>query len=393
MASAVMPTYARAPVTFVRGEGCRLFDSEGRRYLDFAAGIAVCGLGHAHPRLVEALTEQAKRLWHTSNLYRVEGQERVAARLAQLSFGDVVFFANSGAEANECAIKLARRHHAAAGRPARWRVLAFEGSFHGRTLATLAAAGNPRNLENFGPATPGFDHAPYGDLAAAEAQVGPETAAILVEPIQGEGGIRVPDPRFLKGLRALADQTGALLMFDEVQCGLGRSGRLFAHERVGVVPDVMTLAKTLGGGLPVAACVATAGAAAAMTAGSHASTFGGNLLAMAVAETVLDIIAEPAFLAQVARKGETLAAGLDALAARHPSVFESRRGVGLMQGLRCAAPQGEVVDRLRAAGLLVAPAQDRVIRLLPPLIVGEQEIDEALSILDAAAREIPAKAA
>jgi acetylornithine/N-succinyldiaminopimelate aminotransferase len=389
MASAVMPTYARAPVTFVRGEGCRLFDSEGRRYLDFAAGIAVCGLGHAHPRLVEALTEQAKRLWHTSNLYRVEGQERVAARLAQLSFGDVVFFANSGAEANECAIKLARRHHAAAGR----RVLAFEGSFHGRTLATLAAAGNPRNLENFGPATPGFDHAPYGDLAAAEARVGPETAAILVEPIQGEGGIRVPDPRFLKGLRALADQTGALLMFDEVQCGLGRSGRLFAHERVGVVPDVMTLAKTLGGGLPVAACVATAGAAAAMTAGSHASTFGGNLLAMAVAETVLDIIAEPAFLAQVARKGETLAAGLDALAARHPSVFESRRGVGLMQGLRCAAPQGEVVDRLRAAGLLVAPAQDRVIRLLPPLIVGEQEIDEALSILDAAAREIPAKAA
>jgi acetylornithine/N-succinyldiaminopimelate aminotransferase len=393
MASAVMPTYARAPVTFVRGEGCRLFDSEGRRYLDFAAGIAVCGLGHAHPRLVEALTEQAKRLWHTSNLYRVEGQERVAARLAQLSFGDVVFFANSGAEANECAIKLARRHHTAAGRPARWRVLAFEGSFHGRTLATLAAAGNPRNLENFGPATPGFDHAPYGDLAAAEAQVGPETAAILVEPIQGEGGIRVPDPRFLKGLRALADQTGALLMFDEVQCGLGRSGRLFAHERVGVVPDVMTLAKTLGGGLPVAACVATAGAAAAMTAGSHASTFGGNLLAMAVAETVLDIIAEPAFLAQVARKGETLAAGLDALAARHPSVFESRRGVGLMQGLRCAAPQGEVVDRLRAAGLLVAPAQDRVIRLLPPLIVGEQEIDEALSILDAVAREVPAKAA
>ncbi len=393
MTSAVMPTYARAPVTFARGEGCRLFDTDGRAYLDFAAGIAVCGLGHAHPKLVAALTLQAQKLWHTSNLFQVAGQEAVAAKLAALSFGDVVFFVNSGAEANECAIKLARRYHASAGNPERWRILAFEGSFHGRTLATLAAAGNPKNLQGFGPVTPGFDHAPYGDLARATELVGPDTAAILVEPIQGEGGIRVPDPHFLKGLRALADRAGVLLMFDEVQCGLGRSGRLFAHERVGVVPDVMSLAKTLGGGLPVAACVATSRAAAGMTPGSHASTFGGNLLAMAVASAVLDIIAEPAFLASVTRKGEHLAAGLDGLVARHRHVFESRRGVGLMQGLRCSAPQDEVVDRLRAAGLLVVPAQDRVIRLLPPLIVSEQEIDEALLILESVARSMPAKAA
>ncbi len=393
MTSAVMPTYARAPVTFARGEGCRLFDTDGRAYLDFAAGIAVCGLGHAHPKLVEALTLQAQTLWHTSNLFQVAGQETVAAKLAALSFGDVVFFGNSGAEANECAIKLARRYHASTGNPERWRILAFEGSFHGRTLATLAAAGNPKNLQGFGPVTPGFDHAPYGDLARAAEMVGPDTAAILVEPIQGEGGIRVPDPKFLKGLRDIADRAGALLMFDEVQCGLGRSGKLFAHERVGVVPDVMSLAKTLGGGLPVAACIATAKAASGMTPGSHASTFGGNLLAMAVASTVLDIIAEPAFLASVARKGEYLAAGLDGLVARHRHVFESRRGVGLMQGLRCAAPQDEVVERLRAAGLLVVPAQDRVIRFLPPLIVSEQEIDEALLILESIARSMPAKAA
>ena len=393
MTSAVMPTYARAPVTFARGEGCRLFDTDGRAYLDFAAGIAVCGLGHAHPKLVEALTLQAQTLWHTSKLFQVAGQETVAAKLAALSFGDVVFFGNSGAEANECAIKLARRYHASTGNPERWRILAFEGSFHGRTLATLAAAGNPKNLQGFGPVTPGFDHAPYGDLARAAEMVGPDTAAILVEPIQGEGGIRVPDPKFLKGLRDIADRAGALLMFDEVQCGLGRSGKLFAHERVGVVPDVMSLAKTLGGGLPVAACIATAKAASGMTPGSHASTFGGNLLAMAVASTVLDIIAEPAFLASVARKGEYLAAGLDGLVARHRHVFESRRGVGLMQGLRCAAPQDEVVERLRAAGLLVVPAQDRVIRFLPPLIVSEQEIDEALLILESIARSMPAKAA
>lgn len=391
MTSAVMPTYARAPVTFVKGEGCWLIDARGRRYLDFGAGIAVCGLGHAHPGLVEALTRQANTLWHTSNLYGVEGQERVASRLAATSFGDVVFFANSGAEANECAIKLARRHHAAQGNPGKWRILAFEGSFHGRTLATLAAAGNARNLAGFGPAVAGFDHAPYGDLGAAASLVGAETAAILVEPVQGEGGVRVPPPGFLAGLRALADRHGALLMFDEVQCGLGRTGRLFAHEHAGVAPDVMSLAKTLGGGFPVAACVATATAAAGMTAGSHASTFGGNLLAMAVAAAVLDIVAAPDFLAAVVRKGEILAAGLDGLVARHPAVFEQRRGVGLLQGLRCVAPHAALVDKLRDAGLLVVPAQDRVIRLIPPLVVEDMEIGQALRVLDAVARAMPAR--
>ena len=381
-ASAVMPTYQRAAVAFARGEGCALFDSAGRRYLDFAAGIAVCALGHAHPRLVAALAEQAGRLWHCSNLYEITQQEKLAVRLAALSFGELVFFGNSGAEANECAIKLARRHHAAAGHPERWRVLAFEGSFHGRTLATLAAAGNPKNLHFFGPAVLGFDHAPYGDLAAAERLVGPETAAILVEPIQGDGGVRVPPPGFLAGLRDLADRTDVLLMFDEVQTGIGRTGRLFAHQRLGVVPDVMTVAKALGGGFPIGACIATRRAAAAMTAGSHASTFGGNPLAAAVGNAVLEIVGAPGFLDAVARAGAALGHALDALVARRPQVFEARRGIGLMQGLRCRVPSGDLVDRLREAGLLVAPAQDQVIRLLPPLIVTPAEIDEAAALLD-----------
>jgi acetylornithine/N-succinyldiaminopimelate aminotransferase len=380
---AVMPTYQRAQVAFTHGEGCRLYDQAGRAYLDFAAGIAVCALGHAHPHLVAALTAQAQRLWHCSNLFEIPGQEAVAARLAALSFGELVFFGNSGAEANECAIKLARRHHAAAGHPERWRILAFEGSFHGRTLATLAAAGNQKYLHGFGPPVPGFDHAPFDDLGAAERLVGPETAAILIEPIQGDGGgVRMPSAGFLAGLRALADRTGALLMFDEVQTGLGRTGRLFAHQLFGVEPDVMTLAKALGGGFPIGACVATRRAAAAMTAGSHASTFGGSPLAVAVAAAVLEIVAEPRFLAAVARAGEILTAALDALVERHPAVFAARRGIGLMQGLRCRVLPADLVDRLRDAGLLVAPAQDQVIRLLPPLIVSTAEIGEAVAILD-----------
>ena len=380
--SAVMPTYARAPVAFVRGAGCRLWDREGRVHLDFAAGIAVNVLGHAHPRLVRALTAQAETLWHCSNLFEVPGQEDVAGRLAALSFADVAFFGNSGAEANECAIKLARRHHAAAGRPERWRILAFEGSFHGRTLGTLAAAGNPKNLHGFGPAAPGFDHAPFGDLAAAERLVGPETAAILVEPVQGDGGVRVADPAFLAGLRALCDRTGALLMMDEIQTGIGRTGRLFAHEGAGVRPDVMTLAKALGGGFPVGACLATRHAAAGMTAGSHASTFGGNPLAMAVAAEVLATVTAPGFLETVRATGDRLAAGLDALVAARPHLFEARRGMGLMQGLRCRTDPAVVVAAFRDAGLVTAPAQDRVVRLLPPLIVSDAEVDEALAIMD-----------
>jgi len=388
MTSAVMPTYQRAPIAFVRGEGCRLFDRGGRAYLDFAAGIAVCALGHAHPRLIAALTEQAQRLWHCSNLFEVPGQEALAARLVALSFGELVFFGNSGAEANECAIKLARRHHAAAGHPERWRIIGFEGSFHGRTLATLAAAGAPKNLHGFGPPVAGFDHAPYGDLASVERLVGPETAAILVEPIQGDGGIRVPPAGFLAGLRTLADRTGTLLMFDEIQTGLGRTGQLFAYQMAGVEPDVMTLAKALGGGFPIGACVATRRAAAAMTAGSHASTFGGNPLAVAVGGAVLEIVAAPGFLEATGCAGAELAMALDALVARRPAIFEARRGTGLMQGLRCRVPIAELVDRLRNAGLLVAPAQDQVIRLLPPLIARRAEIDEAVGILDQVATAI-----
>lgn len=385
MTSALMPTYARAALSFARGEGSWLIDRDGRRFLDFAAGIAVCALGHAHPALIAALTEQAHRLWHCSNLFEVPEQEAVAARLAEGSFADVVFFGNSGAEANECAIKLARRHHAMAGRAERWRILAFEGSFHGRTLGTLAAAGNPRNLLGFGPPVAGFDHVPFGDLAAAAARIGPETAAILVEPIQGDGGIRMAPPGFLAGLRDLADRHGILLMFDEIQTGIGRTGHLFAYQQAGVVPDVMALAKGLGGGFPVGACLATSTAAAGMTAGSHASTFGGNLLAMSVAAAVLDIVGRPDFLEGVARIGARLAAGLDTLVARYPAVFAARRGTGLMQGLRCAGDQPAMVARLRAHGLIVAPAQDNVIRLLPPLTVGDQEVDTALDMLERAA--------
>jgi acetylornithine/N-succinyldiaminopimelate aminotransferase len=386
MNSAVMPTYARAPLAFTRGEGSRLFDRDGRAYLDFAAGIAVCALGHAHPRLVEALTTQARRLWHCSNLFAIEGQERLAERLAALCFAEVVFFANSGAEANECAIKLARRHHADCGRPERWRILGFAGSFHGRTLATLAAAGNDANLRGFGPATPGFDHAPFGDLEAAQSRISAQTAAILVEPVQGDGGIVVPPAGFLAGLRALCDRIGALLIFDEIQCGIGRTGALFAHQAAGVTPDVMTLAKGLGGGFPVGACLATRRAAAAMTVGSHASTFGGNPLAMAVANAVLDEAAAPEFLARVRAAGGRLAAGLDRLVAARPAVFIERRGHGLMAGLRCRDDAATMVARLREAGLLVAPARENVIRLLPPLIVSDAEIDEALAILATAAR-------
>lgn len=385
MTSAVMATYRRAGVSFTHGEGCRLFDRDGRAYLDFAGGIAVCALGHAHPKLVRALFEQAQKLWHCSNLFEVEGQERIARRLTAASFGDVVFFANSGAEANECAIKLARRHHAAAGRPQRWRIICFEGSFHGRTLATLAAAGYAGNLRDFGPATPGFVQVPYGDLDAASRAVDDETAAILVEPVQGDGGIRVAPPGFLAGLRRLADARGILLMLDEIQTGMGRTGALFAHRFAGIEPDVMTLAKGLGGGFPVGACVATRAAAAAMTAGSHGSTFGGNPLAMAVVDAVLDEVTSVGFLAAVARAGEQLATGLAQLVSRHAGVFAAVRGLGLMAGLQCRAGADELCTNLREAGLLVAPARGEVLRFLPPLIAGEEEIDEALSIVDAVA--------
>lgn len=388
MIAAVMPTYARADLAFARGEGPYLFTEDGERYLDFGCGIAVTGLGHAHPHLVAALREQAGRLWHSSNLYRIAGQERLAARLVEASFADSVFFANSGAEAVECALKAARRHHWANGQPQRFRTVVFEGAFHGRTLATVAAGGQAGHLEGFGPAAAGFDRVPLHDGNALRAAIGPETAAILIEPVQGEGGIAPVEARFLEAVRATADEFGLLVIYDEVQCGMGRTGRLFAHERAGVAPDLMAIAKALGGGMPIGACLASAPAAAAMTAGSHGSTFGGNPLACAAANAVLDVLLAPGFLDGVARKAERLRGAMEETVARHGGVFERVRGLGLMLGIRCAVDAGEPVAAMRRRRVLTVPAGDNVMRLLPPLIVEDGHIDEAVAALDAVGREL-----
>ncbi len=376
-----MPTYARADVAFERGEGAYLWSSDGRRFLDFGSGVAVTALGHCHPRLVAALREQAGKLWHTSNMYRIPGQERVAAKLVERTFADTAFFCNSGAEAVECCLKMVRKYHDATGNPGRYRVICATGAFHGRTLATIAAGGQEKHLKGFDPVVDGFDHVPYGNLNALRAAIGPETAAILVEPVQGEGGIVAGDPDYLRRLRATADEYGLLLVFDEVQTGIGRTGRLFAHEHAGVAPDVMAVAKGLGGGFPVGACLATAKAAQAMVAGSHGSTFGGNPLAMAVAETVLEVVLEPGFLAEVERIGTALRAGLDRLQAAFPAAIEEVRGTGLMLGLKCRMANTDLMARLLANGLLTVAAGDNVVRILPPLIVREAEIEEGLDIL------------
>ncbi len=383
-----MPTYARAGLAFERGEGAYLFDTNGRRYLDFAAGVAVNSLGHGHPHLVEALNAQAAKVWHTSNLYRIPQQERLAERLVAHSFADTVFFCNSGAEAMECALKIARRYHFGNGDSERFRVLAFEGAFHGRTLTTIAAGGQDKHRDGFAPDVDGFDRAVFGDLDAAKNAIGPETAAILVEPIQGEGGVRIPPPGFLKGLREICDQQGLLLILDEVQTGMGRTGRLFAHEWDGIQPDVMAIAKGLGGGFPVGACLATAKAAEAMTAGTHGSTFGGNPLAMAVANAVLDVMLEDGFLDQVRKMAGTLNQRLGALVAEFPSVVAELRGRGLLLGLRCEISNAEFVAAARAHGLLLAPASENVARLLPPLIIGESQVDEAVGILETTCRDL-----
>jgi acetylornithine/N-succinyldiaminopimelate aminotransferase len=386
--SPLMPTYARSDLAFDRGEGAYLIDTEGRRYLDFAAGVAVNSLGHAHPHLVEALRKQAGKLWHTSNLYQIPVQERLATRLVAASFADQAFFCNSGAEAIECALKIARRFHYGNGAPERFRVLTFEGAFHGRTLTTIAAGGQPKHLEGFGPGVDGFDQAEFGDLKAAGQAIGPETAAIMVEPIQGEGGVCTPPTGFLKGLRTLCDDNGMLLIFDEVQTGLGRTGRLFAHEWDGVGPDVMALAKGLGGGFPIGACLATNAAGEFMTPGTHGSTFGGNPLAMAVANAVLDVVLENGFLDQVRQIAGALNQRLSGLVAAYPGVFAEVRGTGLLIGLRCEVPNAEVIEAARAHGLLLAPAGDNVARLLPPLIVGEREVEEAIGILETVCKEL-----
>ena len=377
-----MPTYARAPLAFERGEGPYLYATDGRRFLDFAAGIAVNALGHAHPHVVEALTKQAQKLWHVSNLYEIPEAKRLAERLCANSFADRVFFCNSGAEAVEGMMKLARKHHHAAGRPERTRIITFTGAFHGRTLTTLSAAGNPKYLEGFGPASGGFDQVAFGNLNELRAAVSGETAAILVEPIQGEGGIRSASPEFLRGLRAVCDEFGLLLLLDEIQCGMGRTGKLFAYEWSGIEPDAMALAKGLGGGFPVGAFLATEAAAAGMTAGTHGSTFGGNPLAMAVGNAVMDVILEKGFLAEVRRRAEIMRARLDKIAARHPSVIEEVRGKGFLLGLKCVVSNTDFVARLRDAGLLTVPAAENVVRMVPPLVIGEAQIDEAAAMIE-----------
>lgn len=382
MSEALMPTYARADLAFERGEGPYLYATDGRRYLDFAAGIAVNALGHSHPHLVAALKDQAGKLWHCSNLYRIPAGERLAERLCEVSFADRVFFNNSGAEALECGFKLVRKHHHEAGNPGRYKVIGCQGSFHGRTLATLSAAGNPKYLEGFRPEVPGFIQVAFGNMNEMRAAIDDETAAILVEPIQGEGGVRVADLDYLRALREVCDEFGLLLFYDEVQCGMGRTGRLFAYEWAGAAPDVMTLAKGLGSGFPVGACLATEAAAAGMTAGTHGSTFGGNPLAMAAANAVLDVMLADGFLAGVERIGALLGGRLQALAGRHPQVLAGLRGRGLMLGLECVVPAGEMVARLRDAGLLTVGAAENVVRMVPPLVIDETHVDEALAILE-----------
>ena len=388
MIPAVMPTYARVDIAFSHGEGVYLFDKdEGRRYLDFCAGIAVNSLGHAHPHLVKTLTQQAAKLWHTSNLYRIPEQERLAERLADHSFANTVFFCNSGAEAVEGGIKLVRRYQSSGGKPERWRIITCSDSFHGRTLATLAAAQNPKHLDGFGPMADGFDQVPFGNLNELRATITHETAAILVEPVQGEGGMHTPDRQYLQGLRATADEFGLLLFLDEVQCGMGRTGKLWAYEWGGIEPDVMAVAKGIGGGFPMGAVMATEDAARGMTAGLHGSTFGGNQLAMATSHAVLDVLLGEGFLDQVDAVARALQTKLDGLVENHPKVFEAWRGMGLMLGLKCVVPNADMMTRLREAGLLTVVAADNVVRLLPPLTIEHSHVDEAVAILDRVAGE------
>ncbi|MBS9476728.1 aspartate aminotransferase family protein [Ancylobacter radicis] len=384
----VLPTYNRVNLVFERGEGAWLFTRDGQRYLDFTAGIAVNVLGHAHPHLVAALTEQAGKLWHISNVFRIEGGERLANRLIEATFADTMFFTNSGAEALECAIKMARRYHFASGHPERNRIIAFNGAFHGRTLATIAAAGNAKYLEGFGPDMPGFDHVPFGDLEAVKAAITPETAGILIEPVQGEGGVRSASWSFLRELRDLCDAHGILLMLDEVQCGVGRTGRFFAHEWAGITPDIMAVAKGIGGGFPVGACLATEEAAKGMTAGTHGSTYGGNPLAMSVANAVLDVVLADGFMEQVQATAGRLRQKLAELKDSHPQVIAEIRGEGLLLGLRTHVPNTDLIAALREEGMLVPGASDNVVRLLPPLTIGDEEIEAAFTRLDAACTKI-----
>ena len=388
--SHLLPVFARVDLAFERGEGAWLIATNGERYLDFTSGVAVNALGHAHPQLVAALQEQATRLWHMSNLFKSPDGERLAARLCEQSFADFVFFCNSGAEAMECVIKVTRKYHAAKGHPERYRIITFEGAFHGRTLATLAATGAAKYLEGFGPPMDGFDQVPHGDLEAVKKAIGPQTAGILIEPVQGEGGVRSAPQAFFKALRQLCDEHGLLLAFDEVQTGMGRTGDLFAYKRVGVTPDVMSLAKALGGGFPIGACLATAEAAAGMTPGSHGSTFGGNPLAVAAAGAVLDVMLKPGFFDHVQKMSLLLKQKLASVVDRYPAVLVEVRGEGLLIGVKAVVPSGDLVNALREQKLLTVGAGENVVRFLAPLIVSEAEIDQSIACLERACAALSA---
>ena len=388
MIPAVLPTYTRAPLSFVRGEGSWLVAEDGSRYLDLGAGIAVNALGHAHPALVAALGAQAAQLWHVSNLYRIPQQEKLAALLVDHTFADTVFFTNSGTEAAELAIKMARKYWYDQGQPERTEIVTFEGAFHGRSTGAIAASGSEKMTKGFGPLMPGFRVLPFGDHDALRAAITDRTAAVMLEPIQGEGGIRVLPDACLKGLRDLCDATGALMILDEVQCGMGRTGRLFAHEWSGIAPDIMMVAKGIGGGFPLGAVLATERAASGMVAGTHGSTYGGNPLGCAVGAAVVDIIAQDSFLAEVARKGALLRQKLEGLVAAHPAVFEGVRGQGLMLGLKCRIAPADVVKAGYAQHLLTVPAADNVLRLLPALNIPDEDLAEAVARLDRAATSL-----
>lgn len=387
MIPAVLPTYNRAPMAFVKGEGSWLWAEDGTRYLDLGAGIAVNSLGHANPELVAALTEQAGKLWHVSNLYRIPEQERLAEALVAKTFADTVFFTNSGTEAAELAIKMARKYHYDKGAP-REEILAFEGAFHGRSTGAIAAAGSEKLVKGFGPLMPGFRQVKWADHDAVRAAITDQTCAVIIEPVQGEGGIRIVPDQCLKGLRDLCDMTGTLLIFDEVQCGMGRSGKLFAHEWSGITPDIMMVAKGIGGGFPLGAVLATEDAARGMVAGSHGSTYGGNPLACAVGAKVMEIISDDGFLAEVNRKAALFRQGLEGLVASHPVIFEAVRGEGLILGLKCKATNTDIVQAGYKVGLLTVPAADNVIRLLPALNILDADIAEALKRLDGAATAV-----
>jgi acetylornithine/N-succinyldiaminopimelate aminotransferase len=392
MIAPVLPTYNRAAVSFVRGEGARVYTEDGTEYLDFGAGVAVTSCGHGHPHLLKALTEQAQKIWHTSNIYQMPGQEKLAKMLIAMTFADTVFFCNSGAEANELLIKMTRKFHFANGQPERNTIITFEGAFHGRTLATLSAGGKEKYLEGFAPRMGGFVQVPFGDHAALEAAITPQSAGILIEPIIGEGGIRPVPPQCLKGLRDLCDKHGMLLLLDEIQCGVGRTGKLFAHEWAGITPDIMSIAKGIGGGFPLGACLATETAAKGMTAGTHGSTFGGNPLATAVGTAVLEVVTAEGFMENVRDTALYLKQKLASLKDSHPTVIEDIRGEGLMIGIKCKVLNTAFQAAALAEKLLTIGAGDNVVRLLPPLIISKADVNEAHEKLDRACRVLAVKA-